>query len=137
MTDTLLTTVESIVKSTPGLTAGQIHERIGDSTTYKRVAVALNNLLRMRRAHSESINLRSQGYYPGPRPATTRATPPTRDVLHTTWAPPRWTNEIARPGGEAHKQFGSLQADGTVRPYHAPVHGCTGTLKSNVNQGRD
>jgi hypothetical protein len=71
-------------------------------------------------------------------PAPQQLVPAPRKETQNTgpWTPPRWTNEISRPGGEAHKQYGSLQADGTVRPYHAPVHGCVGSLKGRTDEGR-
>lgn len=47
-----------------------------------------------------------------------------------------WSNEIARPGGEQNRQFGSLQADGTVKPYMKPAAMCVGDLKDKVANGR-
>jgi hypothetical protein len=102
-----------------------------------RVQTALHNLVRVKRAHSESASKRVLVFRWGPAPQQL-VPAPRKETLNTApWTPPRWTNEISRPGGEAHKQFGSLQADGTVRPYHAPVHGCVGSLKASTNEGRD
>lgn len=52
------------------------------------------------------------------------------------YVPPRWTNEIARPGGEDNRKHGSLQADRSVRPYMGIIHGCVGTVQ-RANAGRD
>jgi hypothetical protein len=52
------------------------------------------------------------------------------------WLGTTWSNVIARPAGEDHKAYGSLQADGTIKPYHAPVHGCVGDLKDKTGNGR-
>lgn len=54
-----------------------------------------------------------------------------------TYTPEPWTNETARPEGEHHKRYGSLQADGTVKPYRAPVHGCVGQLADKRSNARD
>jgi hypothetical protein len=102
-----------------------------------RVQTALHNLVRMKRAHSEAAGKRAVVFRWGPAPQQL-VPAPRKDTTNTgPWTPPRWTNEISRPGGEAHKQYGSLQSDGTVRPYHAPVHGCVGSLKASANEGRD
>lgn len=128
--------VEAVISQEPGLLAAHIADRI-QGTTRKRVIVAINNLLAKGRIHSQPWGVRHSVYYPGPRPATTRASSIERRKTAGTWIPPRWTNEIARPGGEAHKLCGSLQADGTVAPYHRPQHGCVGSLRESANQGRD
>lgn len=53
------------------------------------------------------------------------------------YVPPRWTNEIARPEGENHKRHGSRQADGSVKPYRVPMHGCVGQLEDQRSSARD
>jgi hypothetical protein len=117
------------------LTTREVAEALGEPV--HRVQTALHNLVRVKRAHFEAAGKRTVVFRWGPAPQQLVPAPRKETLTTAPWTPPRWSNEIARPGGEAHKQFGSLQADGTVRPYHAPVHGCTGMLKSNVNQGRD
>jgi hypothetical protein len=61
---------------------------------------------------------------------------PFRPQIAGTWSGVTWGNEVARPGGEDHKDFGSLQADGTIKPYHAPRFGCVGNLKDTSGSGR-
>lgn len=53
-----------------------------------------------------------------------------------TYIPEPWTNETARPEGEHHKRYGSLQADGTVKPYSGPRFGCVGTLADRTSNAR-
>jgi hypothetical protein len=128
--------VEAFVTARPGLMTAQIAAEFPD-VTRKRIVVALNNLQRDGRIHGQAVNLRFSAYFPGPRPVATRATPIERHSPKGNWTPPRWTNEISRPGGEANRLCGSLQPDGTVKPYHAPIHGCVGSLRQSANQGRD
>lgn len=52
------------------------------------------------------------------------------------YVPPRWTNEIARPGGEDNRKHGSLQPDGSVKPYRAPILDMTRPLKDKTDNAR-
>ena len=52
------------------------------------------------------------------------------------YVPPQWANEIARPGGEQNRQYGSPQADGTVKPYRAPILDMTRPLKDKTDNAR-
>ena len=39
-----------------------------------------------------------------------------------------WSHSTSRPGANDHLKYGSLQADGSIKPHRAPMHGCVGVL---------
>jgi hypothetical protein len=116
--------------------------RLGDMVealeplTIKQVQVALRNLAKVGRAHSDGRHLALHFAGPAKLQSTASANRISR-MSRPDYLPERWSNEVARPGGEDHKQYGSLQADGTVKPYHTPIHGCVGRLKDSTSNGRD
>jgi hypothetical protein len=105
--------------------------------TKKQVAVALRGLCKVGRAHCVELKGNHFEYHAGPFRVASIARPDRSNKMDGHYAPPQWSNEVARPGGEDHKRFGSLQADGTVKPYHSPRFGCTGILKDTTNNARD
>ena len=48
-----------------------------------------------------------------------------------------WSHSTGRPGANDHLQYGSLQADGTIKPHRAPLHGCVGVLNDNKQHTRE
>lgn len=44
---------------------------------------------------------------------------------------------VLRPGAIDHEKYGSLQPDGSVRPYTKTVYGCVGFLKDTTSNARD
>ena len=132
-----MTRVESVLIERPhGATAVEIHEHL-DGLTYKQVAVALRNLALGGRAHRVQINGRNWRHHAGPMPVEQRAAPRATGHSRENYRPAQWQNEIARPGGEHNRLHGSLQPDGSVRPYRGFINGCVGSLKDNISQGRD
>ena len=99
----------------------------------RQVSRALSNLANVGRAHTVQTSASASSphtHYPGPARATSDTGTRAERISHmqrSPYVPERWSNEVARPGGEAHKQYGSLQPDGTVKPYRAPRYDCVGT----------
>lgn len=56
----------------------------------------------------------------------------------TDWKPLNWRAATPmRPGALDHERHGSLQADGSVKPYGSTFHGCVGFLKDSTSNARD
>lgn len=131
--DSLMSRVETALLHADQLTLQDLSARLDEPINALRFTV--RNLVKANRAHQ----VRQAGAVPtfawGPEPRESVAT--MREFhTKTDYVPPQWTNEIARPGSEDHKQYGSLQPDGTVKPYRPPSHGCVGRLNSSANPGR-
>ena len=47
-----------------------------------------------------------------------------------------WSHSTSRPGANDHLKYGSLQADGSIKPHRAPVHGCVGVLNDMTPHDR-
>ena len=60
---------------------------------------------------------------------------PREPIEYIPYVPPQDTSR--RPGADDHKRYGSRQADGSVKPYAKPVHGCVGFLKDSASNARD
>lgn len=80
-------------------------------------------------------------HIPSPKPRTkpvVEVVPPRRpETSRQFYVPGQWSHEIARPGSTQHEQYGSLQADGSVKPRKVPTAMCVGFLKDNVPHTRD
>ena len=135
--DSNMSVVEAVLMKCPqGARLTEIAAQV-PGLSRKQVSLALHNLARHNRAHCVEVSDKIHLHFPGPRTLATRVLPRAINMTTTNYLPSQWSNEIARPGGEDHKQYGSLQPDGTVKPYHAPRFGCTGLLKDKTSNGRD
>lgn len=132
--DMILSSVEVELLWSEQLTADELAARLGEPMV--KVRQALRALVRDHLAHAVKVSPKVQAFRWGPVPRESVATGPVPQQ-RTDYVPPIWTNEIARPGGEANRQLGSLQPDGTVKPYHRPMHGCVGHLKDKTSNHRD
>jgi hypothetical protein len=130
----LLSKVEALLKAHPGLTPAEICKRIGE-TTHKRVRGALGGLVRLQRAHAEPINTTIYAYYPGARPATTKATP-VRHVSKEIYSGAELRPFTGRQGAMRAFDLPSL-VNGRVVPRVKPQHDCVGRLRDSVSHGRD
>lgn len=131
--DSLMSRVETALLHADQLTLQDLSARLDEPIGALRFSV--RNLVKARRAHQVCQAGAVAVFAWGPKPSESVAT--MREFhTKTPYVPPQWTNEIARPGGEDHKQYGSLQPDGTVKPYRPPSHGCVGLLKSAANPGK-
>ena len=125
----LVAAIEKHVNRTAGtLTATEIKAEMRiDATQATQFAIAM----RLLREHSRVVVQRvgnashyryASVLYSPPAEAPAPRTPPrTIDRLAGTYLPAQWTNEIARPEGENHKRYGSLQRNGSVAPYRTPI----------------
>lgn len=125
--------VEALLLQNDQLTAEELAARLGEPMPAVRHAV--RSLVRSNLAHGVVLSGKAQAFRWGPEPRESVATSKV-EPRRTVYVPPRWTNEIARPEGEHHKRHGSLQANGSVKPYHAPMHGCVGTLADRTSKAR-
>ena len=66
-----------------------------------------------------------------PRSATAAGTP-----AWTPLKPSDLPQPVLRPGAMDHEKYGSLQPDGSVRPYTKTVYGCVGFLKDTTSNAR-
>lgn len=129
--------VEAHLQAAPGGdTVANISVAMGDLTK-KQVTVALRGLCKLGRAHCVELKGNHFEYHAGPFKAASIARPDRSNKMSGHYQPPQWTNEIARPGGEDHKRHGSRQADGSIKPYRAPIYGLVGQLKDTSNNARD
>lgn len=65
-------------------------------------------------------------------------TQPSTDHL-PAWTPLKPSDlpkPVLLPGALDHEKYGSLQPDGSVRPYTNTVHGCVGFLKDTTSNAR-
>jgi hypothetical protein len=131
--DSLMSRVEAVLLQVEHLTLQELSARLTEPASKLRITV--RNLIKANRAHEVTLGAVQQFAW-GPEPRETVAQKPN---FHTreAYVPAQWSNEIARPGGEAHKQYGSRQADGSITPYRAPAYGLVGQLKDKTNNARD
>lgn len=67
-------------------------------------------------------------FQPAPLPHTAATGGPDWTPLKPSDLP----QPVLRPGALDHERYGSRQADGSVKPYRAPIHGCVGYLKETA-----
>ena len=130
---TTLAGVEALLLQNDQLTAEELAARLGEPMP--AVRHALRSLVCSNLAHGVALPGKAQAFRWGPESRETVATSAFA-TSRTPYVPPRWTNEIARPEGENHKLCGSLQFDGTVKPYSGPRFGCVGTLADRTSNAR-
>lgn len=71
----------------------------------------------------------SKGCFLMPSPLTPSASPPAWTPLKASDLP----QPVLRPGAIDHEKYGSLQPDGSVRPYTKTVYGCVWFLKDTTS----
>ena len=74
----------------------------------------------------------SKGCFLMPGPLTPSARPPEWIPLKASDLP----QPVLRPGALDHTKHGSLQPDGSVKPYTNTKHGCVGFLKDTTSNAR-
>lgn len=119
-----------IMANHPGCTTHQIVQHMAPDANDHQTRTALEHLEKLGRVFSTGLQ-KKRRWHLGAAPSNNNLAAPrtATSTIRQPYKPKQWTNEIARPGGEAHKRHGSLQPDGSVKPYRAPIHGCTGELK--------
>jgi hypothetical protein len=126
--------IERVLQAHPcGLVVDEIVPKL-PALSRKAILVGLKHLVSKNRAHHARMKKQTYRYFHGPAPLEHQAN--TRYVPEGIYKPHQWAHEIARPQSQDHARHGSLQADGSVKPYRPPVHGCVGLLadrRSNSN----
>jgi len=112
-----------------GATINQLLEQLR-GLSRKQIKIALTHLRVNQRSHFVA---NGQGntytHFWGAAPRINAYAAPTERFIPTgNYVPKPWSHETARPQGDHHKRHGSLQADGTVKPYRAPMHQCIGSI---------